>query len=112
MLRELDNDTYSVWLLPDSDRLHPLDTCGQSAKGWERVRVREVRGEETGELVAEDAPGAERKRQSFHIAQLDSRGERLAEKLDGWSVTHAELTGEDCPLPVVPGLLLLQEAPH
>lgn len=74
--------------------------------------MREVREEETGEPEAGDAPGAERKSQSFHSAQVDSRGERLAAKLDGWSVTHAELTGEDCPLPVGPGLQLLQEAPH
>lgn len=74
--------------------------------------MREVREEETGEPEAGDAPGAERKGQSFHIAQVDSRGERLAAKRDGWSVTHAELTGEDCPLPVVPGFQLLQEAPH
>lgn len=69
--------------------------------------MREVREEESREQE-----GAERKRQSFHIAQVDSRGELLAAKLDGWSVTHAELTSEDCPLPVVPGLQLLQEAPH
>lgn len=74
--------------------------------------MREVREEESREQEGGDAPGAERKRQSFHIAQVDSRGERLAAKLDGWSVTHAELTSEDCPLPVVPGLQLLQEAPH
>lgn len=68
----------------------------------------EVLEEETREPEAGDAPGTERSRQNFHIAQVDS----LTAKFDRWSVTHAELAGKDCSLPAVPGLQLFQEAPH
>lgn len=110
--REKDCSDTEVCLAPPKQR--PTSPFGHLRTECERLgdRVREVREEETGEPEAGDAPGAERKSQSFHTAQVDSRAERLAAKLDGWSVTHAKLTGEDCPLTVVPGLQLLQEAPH
>lgn len=76
-------------------------------------RATEVLGEKTRESeAAGDAPGTQRNRQSFHTAQVGSGGRSPAAKLDRWSVTHAELAGKDCSLPAVPGLQLLQEAPH
>lgn len=102
----------------DGRGLRPLGLCRQKVKtSRERVRQREVLGrEKLRDLEVRRRPWTPREKQSAAgcTEQAEIRTVQGEEQELGspHSPTHAELAGEDHPIPAAQCLQLLQEAPR